>query len=126
MKITKRSENHLVKTQGGFSLLATRKAANLDWQFPPSEYYFGEKPDEEILLGPKGVLYTYSIVHVDPRRGPYALAMVDFEPGVRAFGLLLFSEGQELNIGSLVKVVPHNLPDGTEDYAFALLEGYTS
>ncbi|WP_382327514.1 hypothetical protein ACFJGX_00395 [Hydrogenophaga sp. UC242_50] len=43
--------------------------------------------------------------------------MVDFEPGVRAFGRLLF-DAEPPAIGSRVRVVPFSLPDGTPDYAF--------
>jgi uncharacterized OB-fold protein len=71
------------------------------------------------------VLYTYSIVHVDRERGPYALAMVDFEPGVRAFGPMLYEEGKEPSLGATMQVVHHNLPDGSSDYAFQEAAGVT-
>lgn len=118
MMITKRSKSHLVNTQDGLTLLANRKEATLNWQFPPAEFFLGDTPDEEILLGPRGVLYTYSIVHVDRERGPYALAMVDFEPGVRAFGPMVYEAGKEPPLGAAMQVVPHTLADGSADYAF--------
>ena len=43
--------------------------------------------------------------------------MVDFEPGVRAFGRLLYS-AKPPAIGASLRVVPFALPDGTPDYAF--------
>jgi uncharacterized OB-fold protein len=126
MMITKRSKSHIVNTHDGLTLLANRKGATRNWQFPPAEFFLGDTPDEEILLGPKGVLYTYSIVHVDRERGPYALAMVDFEPGVRAFGPMVFEAGQEPALGATMQVVHHTLVDGSEDYAFQQVTGTTS
>lgn len=125
MMITKRTKSHIVNTQDGLTLLANRKGANLDWQFPPAEFFLGDTPDEEILLGPKGVLYTYSIVHVDRERGTYALAMVDFEPGVRAFGHMVYEAGKEPPLGATMQVVPHTLADGSADYAFEQATGGT-
>ena len=125
MMITKRSKSHLVNTQDGLTLLANRKGPDLNWQFPPAEFFLGDTPDEEILLGPKGVLYTYSIVHVDRERGPYALAMVDFEPGVRAFGPMVYETGKEPPLGATMQVVPHTLADGSPDYAFQQTTGTT-
>ena len=123
MMITKRSKNHIVHADDGLTLLANRKEGSVNWQFPPAEFFLGETPDEEILLGPKGVLYTYSIVHVDRERGPYALAMVDFEPGVRAFGPMVYEAGQEPPLGATMQVVQHILADGSEDYAFQQATG---
>ena len=123
MMITKRSKNHIVHTDDGLTLLANRKEGSVNWQFPPAEFFLGETPDEEILLGPKGVLYTYSIVHVDRERSPYALAMVDFEPGVRAFGPMVYEAGQEPPLGATMQVVQHILADGSEDYAFQQATG---
>jgi hypothetical protein len=87
-------------------------------QFPPIEYLHGDQEAKEIELGPLGRLYTYTVVHPGKEKAPYGLAMVDFEPGVRAFGRLLF-DGHPPAIGSAVRVVPCPLADGTPDYAFA-------
>lgn len=118
MMITKRSKSHIFQTDDGWTLLANRKNDGVDWQFPPAEFSLSETPYEEIKIGPKGVLYTYSIVHVDRERGPYALAMVDFEPGVRAFGPMVYAVGSEPLLGAAMEVVPYTLADGSVDYAF--------
>jgi uncharacterized OB-fold protein len=118
MMITKRSKSHIVHTDDGLTLLANRKEGSVNWQFPPAEFSLGETPYEEIQIGPKGVLYTYSIVHVDRQRGPYALAMVDFEPGIRAFGPMVYEAGKEPSLGAVMEVVSHTLADGSADYAF--------
>ena len=125
MKITKRSRSHIVHTDDGLTLLANREGTAAKWQFPPAEFSLGESAYEETLLGPKGVLYTYSIVHVDRERGPYALAMVDFEPGVRAFGPMVYVAGKEPLLGASMEVVSYTLADGTADYAFQETMGCT-
>jgi uncharacterized OB-fold protein len=97
-------------------LVATQIAGHPP-QFPPIEFLHGDQRAEELELGPNGVLYSYSVVHPGKDKAPYGLAMVDFEPGVRAFGRLLF-DGRPPAIGAALRVVPYALPDGTADYAF--------
>ncbi len=126
MMLTKRSTSHMAQTNEGLTLVASRRGDDAPWQFPPAEFALGEAPHQEIFLGPKGVLYTYSIVHVDRERGPYALAMVDFEPGVRAFGLMLCQAGHEPPLGATMEVVANTLADGSADYAFKQALGHTS
>ncbi|CAN7595043.1 Zn-ribbon domain-containing OB-fold protein [Acidovorax delafieldii] len=116
--LKKRSTRHIVQAPEGLALLATRSRSDAPWQFPPAEFILNEATHEEMLLAPKGILYTYSIVHLSRDTKPYALAMVDFEPGVRAFGPMLYEPGDEPPIGAVMEVVPHTLEDGFEDYAF--------
>ena len=125
MKITKRSTNHIAQTPDGLALVASRNSDGANWQFPPADFTLGDVPDQEIVLSSKGVLYTYSIVHVDRERGPYALAMVDFEPGVRAFGPLVYEVGKEPPLGATMEVMAYALKDGTADYAFRQSTGST-
>jgi uncharacterized OB-fold protein len=82
-------------------------------------------PDQEAVLSTKGVLYTYSIVHVDRERGPYALAMVDFDLGVRAFGPMVYEAGKEPPLGATMEVMAYALKDGSTDYAFRQSTGST-
>lgn len=116
MKIIKRTESHFRETTGGMVLVATRVAGQ-PAQFPPIEFVHDDQQVEDIALGPTGALYSFTIVHPGKEKPPYGLAMVDFEPGVRAFGRLLF-DVQPPAIGSRLRVVPLALPDGTPDYAF--------
>lgn len=97
-------------------LVATRVAGQAP-QFPPIVFLHGDERAEEIELGPTGRLYSYTVVHPGKDKAPYGLAMVDFEPDVRAFGRLLF-DGQPPAVGGALRVVPFSLPDGTPDYAF--------
>lgn len=116
MKISKRTEPHFRENPGGMALVATRVGGN-PLQFPSIVFVHGEEQAEEIELGPIGRLYSYTVVHPGKDKTPYGLAMVDFEPNVRAFGRLLF-DGQPPAIGSTLRIVPFALTDGTPDYAF--------
>lgn len=116
LNIIKRTQSHFRQTTGGMVLIATQAAAQLP-QFPPIAFVHNEQQIEEIELGPIGSLYSFTVVHPGKEKLPYGLAMVDFEPGVRAFGRLLF-DGQPPAIGSLLRVVPFALQDGSSDYAF--------
>jgi len=116
LKIIKRTESPFRETPGGMVLVATRVAGQPP-QFPPIEFVHGDKKVEDIELGPTGSLYSFTIVHPGKEKQPYGLAMVDFEPGVRAFGRLLFG-ARPPAIGSQMRVVPFALSDGTPDYAF--------
>lgn len=116
MKIIQRTEPHFRQTASGMVLIATRVADHPP-QFPPVEFVHNDQPVEDIELGPTGLLYSFTVVHPGKDKQPYGLAMVDFEPGVRAFGRLLF-DAQPPAIGSHLRVVPFTLPDGAPDYAF--------
>ncbi len=126
MQITMREAPYLLDTADGLMLLAARTGQGAALQFPPPECVHGE-PDRahiaDVAIGPVGSLYTYSIVHPGRDKAPYGLAMVDFEPGVRVFGRLLYEAGREPELGAQVKVVPFALQDGVPDYAFEPLQG---
>jgi acyl-CoA-associated DUF35 OB-fold domain-containing protein len=116
LKISQRTQPCFRDSPRGMVLVATRTAGH-DPQFPPVEFLHGGEQAEEVELGPTGRLYSYSIVHAGKDQAPYGLAMVDFEPGVRAFGRLLF-QGRPPAIDSTLRIVPFAMPDGTPDYAF--------
>lgn len=116
MKIIKRAGSHFRETTGGMVLIATQVAGHPP-QFPPIEFTHSEQKLEEVELGPTGSLYSFTIVHPGKDKPPYGLAMVDFEPGVRAFGRLVF-DAQPPALETRLRVVPFALPDGTPDYAF--------
>lgn len=116
MIINKRTNSPFRESPRGMLLVATQVAGQ-PAQFPPVEYLHRDQRVEEVELGPTGRLYSYTVVHAGKDKPPYGLAMVDFEPGVRAFGRLLFDELPPA-IGSALRVVPFALGDGTPDYAF--------
>lgn len=123
MKLSKRTEAHFRMTENGMLLIATRTARHPQLQFPPLEYVHGGETIEEVPIGPFGQLYTYTVVHPGKDSAPYALAMVDFEPGVRAFGRLICKDGETPAINSTMRVIPSELPDGSPDYAFEAVSG---
>ncbi|GEM_PF-774297 len=123
MKLKRRTSAHFRQTEAGMLLIATRTARHPQLQFPPLEFVHDDEPVEEVVIGPQGTLYTYTIVHPGKNSEPYALAMVDFEPNVRAFGCLILDSGNAPKIGSAVRVVPFDMADGTADYAFAAVPG---
>ncbi len=123
MKLSKRTEPHFRMTENGMVLIATRTASHPQLQFPPLEYVHGDEPLEDVPIGPLGQLYTYTVVHPGKDSDPYALAMVDFEPGVRAFGRMVCKDGTAPAIDSTMRIVPSKLPDGSPDYAFEAISG---
>ncbi len=123
MKLRKRTEAHFRVTENGLLLIATRTASHPQLQFPPLEYVHGDELVEDVPIGPTGQLYTYTVVHPGKGSEPYALAMVDFEPGVRAFGRLICKDGKVPTIDSTMRIVPSELPDGNPDYAFEAVTG---
>jgi uncharacterized OB-fold protein len=123
MRLKQRSGLHFRSDPHGLQLIATRGPGDAPLQFPPQSFVHRDQVVEEVPIGPMGVLYTYSVVHPGRDKPPYGLAMVDFNPGVRAFGRLLLKKGPELQPGVAVRVVPSNLPDGEADYAFEAVGG---
>lgn len=124
MRLKQRTGSHFQSAADGLQLIATRRAGDAPLQFPPQPFVHGDQTVEEVPIGPQGVLYTYSVVHPGRDKAPYGLAMVDFAPGVRAFGRLLLNDGADLRPGATVRVVPFDLPDGEADYAFdVVVEG---
>ena len=122
MRLKQRTGSHFQSAADGLQLIATRGASDAPLQFPPQFFIHGDQAVEEVPIGPQGVLYTYSVVHPGRDKATYGLAMVDFAPGVRAFGRLLLNGGTELRLGASVRVVPFELPDGDADYAFEVVE----
>ena len=117
MNIFKRERGHIRDTESGRQLIAD--AVGQTPQFPPADFYLDAVPSE-ILLPRTGTLYTYTVVH-DAKGGRYGLAMVDFDGGVRVFGRLLNTDVAACELGATVGVVPYQLHDGAEDYAFEVL-----
>ena len=118
MRLKRRTGSHFQSAADGLQLIATRGPCEAPLQFPPQSFVHGDQVIEEVPIGPLGVLYAYSVVHPGRDKAPYGLAMVDFAPGVRAFGRLLLKDSTELLPGASVRVVPYDLPDGEADYAF--------
>lgn len=118
VRLCRRKAAHIRETAWGMVLVATRSPGRDELQFPPAEYVHDDEAPQNVLIGPIGRLYAYTVIH--SARGdepPRFLAMVDFEPGVRVFGPLLQGGGPP-EIDGDVLVVPYAFPDGARDYAF--------
>ena len=120
MNLSKREGSHLRELDGSLELIGTVSTRAPHPRFPPADYSLGGIPNEDVVLGSRGILYTYTIVHPGKDRAPYGLAMVDFPGQVRVFGRLLIDPDSQVVLEQPVKVVPWTFPDGTGDYAFAL------
>jgi len=118
VRLCRRKAAHIRETAWGMVLVATRSPGREELQFPPAEYVHDIEAPQNVLIGPVGRLYAYTVIHsATGDEPPRMVAMVDFEPGVRAFGPLLQGEGPP-EIDGDVRVVPYALPDGARDYAF--------
>jgi uncharacterized OB-fold protein len=123
MKLRQRTDAYLMDGVNGLQLVATRQAGTDEpLQFPPQEYIHGDSELVEFLIGPNGVLYSYTVVHPGRDKKSYILAMVDFAPGVRVFGRIFPTADAQLELGSTLRLVRSEFPDGDPDYAFAPLE----
>jgi uncharacterized OB-fold protein len=78
---------------------------------------------EPILLSEQATLYSYTIIHPNPKSGlpPFILAYADFPEEVRVFGRLELPDGERPRIGMRIRTVSAAAP-GTEapasDYLF--------
>lgn len=113
---------HFRETAQGLRLIANRADDRSDFAFPPTQFWRSSSvAPQELLLEPEGTLYTFTVVHLGRDRPPYMLGMVDFACGIRVFGPVLAAPGARPHIGARVRTVAHPLPDGTPDYAFAIV-----
>lgn len=120
MQNTQRASSHFRVSEKGMVLIATSDPDGGRLQFPPVAFAHGNTP-VEVEIGPIGRVYTWTVVHPGKDKDPYALAMVDFAPGLRVFGRLLLDDGAKPVVDASVTVVPFTLADGTSDYAFSAL-----
>jgi uncharacterized OB-fold protein len=71
------------------ALLASRDRSSGDIVFPPVPDASPLAPSHEpISIAPDGVVYSWSVIHPNPKSGqqPYALGYVDLHGPVRIFG----------------------------------------
>jgi uncharacterized OB-fold protein len=100
-------ESYWTKETDGLHLTSSRCSQCRREFFPPREVCPQCFPEglehrmEKSRLSSQGKLYSYSIVHVAPKRflPPYALGYIDFPEGVRVFGQLTTSDPAQIKIG---------------------------
>jgi uncharacterized OB-fold protein len=83
---------------------------------------------EPLLLSEEATLYSYTIIHPNPKSGlpPFALAYADFPEGVRVFGRLHLREGTRPQIGMRLRTAASARQDedqSPDSYFFVLAEG---
>ena len=69
-----------------------------------------------IEISRRGVVYSFTIIHPNPKTGekPFALVYVDFPEGARAFGRLNQPPGERPTVGMTVDVhIEHSARNGT-------------
>jgi len=104
-------ESYWTTEADGLHLIGSRCSMCRQEFFPPREVCpkcFPEGVEhrmEKSRLSSRGKLYTYSVVHVAPKRyaPPYALGYVDFPEGVRVLGQLTTADPSKIKIGMTVQ-----------------------
>jgi uncharacterized OB-fold protein len=89
-------------------LLAARHRTTGDVQFPPFRSVSPVAADyDTIALSEHGVLYSYSMIHANPKSGiaPFAIGYVDFPEGARVFGRVVTQGQQRPRIGSALRAI---------------------
>jgi uncharacterized OB-fold protein len=97
------------------ALLTSRDRSSGEIVFPPVPDASPLAASHELTqIAPEGVVYSYSVIHPNPKSGqpPYALGYVDLRGPVRIFGRI---EGRP-SIGARCRA----RPDATFGYVFEL------
>jgi uncharacterized OB-fold protein len=92
----------------GLRLQASREKASGKGVFPriPENSPAWER-FEPILLSSKATLYSFTVIHPNPKTGlkPFTLVYADFPEDVRVFGKLDLAEGERVRIGAELRVM---------------------
>jgi uncharacterized OB-fold protein len=104
------------ETGSGSRLAASRDRRTGEVHFPVFRSVSPLAADHEtIALSVRGQLYSYSIIHPNPKSGaaPFAIGYVDFPEGVRVFGRIV-TGGPRPRIGDVV----HAIHEAEHGYVF--------
>lgn len=110
-----------IDPHGSVRLSASRQKNTGTVYFPPLPAESPLMNDfETISLSPTGRLYTFTIIHPNPKSGrqPFALAYVDFPENVRVFGRLAMAAETRPKIGMAVNVDIFETDEGSQRYLF--------
>lgn len=124
------------QTEDGIRIVASRCPECGSFYFPPEAQCRRDlcKDMEEVLAPRYGTIYSFSVFYRGCRfyKGPYAIAQVDFDNGLRIEGQLLIEDpatlqrGQEFRIGSKVEMYVDTLWEDDEKeyigYKFKVIE----
>lgn len=87
-------------------LVASRSASSGEMAFPQRAFcpVTGARDMAPVTFGPRGVLYSFSTVHVSSsRETPYTLGYVDFDNGLRVMAQVRAGNGTELRCDMAVR-----------------------
>lgn len=85
---------------GEILLIASRSESSGEMAFPQREFcpVTGARDMQPMEFGPRGVLYSFSTVHVSSSRPtPYTIGYVDFENGLRVMAHVRFAADTALH-----------------------------
>ena len=94
------------------------------WQFypRPASLATGKRNLEWREVSGRGSVYSYTITHVPAAgfeaRGPYAIALIDLDEGLRILANLVNVEPDAVTIGMRVKVCWERLSEAINYFAF--------
>jgi uncharacterized OB-fold protein len=80
---------------------------------------------EPITLSDKAILYSYTVIHPNPKSGeaPFALVYADFPEDTRVFGRLIQLDGERPRIGMQLRTVrPAADASDAQGYVFVAAE----
>lgn len=111
--------------QPSLLLPASRDRASGDGVFPRIPDQSPAAPRfEPITLSPVATLYSFTVIHPNPKTGlpPFALIYADFPENARVFGRLDLAGGERPRIGMPVRPVATKDDEGRESYQFVAAE----
>ena len=94
-------------------------ATGLD-HFPP--WAMGAVPLQQKLIGPSGILYTYTRMYLPKDQGSYLIGFADFDEGVRLLGRLASTDGRTPRIGQRLTIAAVDAANADAGYEFRLMD----
>jgi hypothetical protein len=92
-------------------LIASRHRRTGEVHFPVFRAISPLAADHETIeLSPRGKVYSYTVIHPNPKTGaqPFAIGYVDFPENVRVFGRIATPSDARPRIGDAVRAVRDN------------------
>lgn len=88
--------------------------------FPP--WAMGAVPLQQKLIGPSGILYTYTRMYLPKDQGSYLIGFADFDEEVRLLGRLASTDGRTPRIGQRLTIAAVDAANADAGYEFRLMD----